>query len=198
MPAKFNFTIPKRNVELIRDRIGLILIEEFDNQYENYNPECQVNVYVERRKPNDQTELNFINVSLLNGESINKHQSSKDFIATYAVDVCTSSKTTAEESGDKLSQILCTRLLMICDYILEDPQYKTLGFNAPFLSVLGVQDFTMFNQDERDSNNIAIGRILVKVRINENNSLLEGNNLLMAETKYKITQTDKGLQFVYQ
>ena len=65
---KITQAIPPQAFEIIRNRIGLILAEEIDNQsILTYDPDLDLTVWVERTVPFDKTELPSVNVSLARG-----------------------------------------------------------------------------------------------------------------------------------
>lgn len=191
--------IPQRNSELIRDRIGQILVLEFTNQLEKYySTDCDLTVYVERRKQISESELGFVNVSLIKADSSNKHQGSKDDTCQYAIDVIIKGKSTDLLEGDSEAQVKMQRVCGIIDYILEDPIYKTLSFNPPFLSQTYVSNKTYFEQDPEQTSNIAMGRILFNVRVNESNSLLTGTLAAEVFSGIKISNTELGFKVDWQ
>jgi hypothetical protein len=197
MPALINYTIPKRSFEPIRDRIAEILFIELNNQYLRYNPECNVDgVYVERKKPIDQTELTFVNVSVISGAFDNKTQGSKDGTYQYAIDIFTRSASESNKPGDKESQLKLESLLSICDYILEDPQYKTLLFPPGFIGGILVGEMQIREQNAEDASNIAMGRLILTVRTGENNLLKYAPLLQQSFTISNLAYSDKGYQYI--
>jgi len=197
MSALINYTIPKRNFEPIRDRIAQILLVELNNQYLNYNPNCNVDgVYIERKKPIDQTELAFVNVSVINGVFDSKTQGSKDGTYQYAIDIFTRAASESNKPGDKESQILLESLLSICDYILEDPQYKTLLFAPGTIGGILVGEMQLREQNVEDASNVSMGRLILTVRTEETNLLKYAPILQQSFTVSNLAYTNKGYQYI--
>lgn len=198
MSALINYIIPERNFEPVRDRIGAILFTELNNQYLNYNPLCNVDgVYVERKAPIDKEELAFVNVSVISGAFGNKSAGRKDGVYQYAIDVFTKSAAGPAKLGDKTSQLYMERLLGICDYILEDPQYKTLAFPAGVIGHTMVSEMQIRDQNPNDADNVAMGRLIFDVKILEVNALKFAPYLLESNTTVSLNETALGYQYQY-
>ena len=113
--AKINIEIPIANFEIIRDRIALILAEEIDNQAVlTYDADLEaVEVFLERTKAFDKTEVPCINVSLATGNFSNKHQGYQDGVYIFNIDIYTNAQSTDAEDGDVLSTLSNHKLLRI-------------------------------------------------------------------------------------
>ncbi len=191
--------IPYSNVEYCRDVIAVILKENLDLQYQYaYNPDAQVDkVYVEASNPEDFTDMSTINVGLDNVPYSNKNYGGAvTGSAVINVDVLVKSATSAGTRGDSASRMKCTRLLSIARYILEDPQYKTLGFPAGFIGGVMVESIGMADPQKYDTNNVSMGRLVFNVIVTENNTLLLGNTIEGQDTKVKIGETEDGFKYV--
>lgn len=177
MPVITNI-ITAQSFEIIRDRIAYILFDEFQNQRTlTANQDLNVIVTTENKAPNDFTELPLITVSISNGDYSNKNQGSSDGVYIYNVDLYTSSKTKSTGEGATLATIKLHKLMGIARYILEDPQYKTLGFavggsNTAFILRSIVQSIAFKDIDPNDANNVSMGRLTFAVTANESNKLL--------------------------
>ena len=197
MTALINYTIPQRNFEIIRDRIAMILFVELDNQFKRYNPVASVSgVYVERKRPIDTNEITFVTVSLLTGSYDDKTVASKDGVYSYGIDVFAKVASKPNSPGDSASQILMQRLLGICDYILEDPQYRTLAFPPGFIGGILSKQIQVGEQNMGDAGNVAMGRVVLDVRASEDNylapaSLMQGNT-----TMFNLEYTNNGYQYI--
>ncbi len=192
-----NYTIPQRNYEIIRDRIGFILELELTNQYQNYNPDASIDgVFCERLNPIDKTEMAAINVSVISGNWDNKHQGGKDGTMQYAVDIYTNCKSGPNKPGDSFAQFKMQRLAGICDYILEDPQYKTLGFAPGPIKGFEVSELQIKATDPDDSANSSMGRLVITLRVFEPNKLLPGNLFLGNTTSFSLFPTGNGYQYI--
>ncbi len=166
--AKINRVIEPENSELVRDRIGEILIDEIGNQVQlSYDPLIDATVYVERSMPFDKTELPVVSVSLANGMFGNKSQ--REVYGTYAfnIDVFASAKSTKDSSGDTTSAFVLQKIMGICRSILEDPIYITLGFKPPFISRVWCSEMNIASTNKEDATNTAMGRLVFNVLVSE-------------------------------
>jgi hypothetical protein len=192
--------IPYSNVELCRDKIAIILKQNLDLQYQyNYNPDAQVDkVLIEASNPNDFTELSLVEVGIDNVSYSDKNYTGAvTASAVINVDVSVKSATSAGTKGDSASRVKCTRLLNLCRYILEDPIYKTLGFEPNgFINGVSVDSIGMADPEKYDTQNVSIGRLVFNVIVTENNSLISGVSLLEAETQVYIGETEEGFKYV--
>lgn len=192
--SKINIIIPKGAHELIRDRIAEILTIEIGKQFIlSYDKDFDLSVFIERNTPIDKTELSVVNVFVLEGNYSNKNQGSVDGAFQIIVDIETNSETIGDKGGDYLSSLKCQKILRVCRYVLEDPEYKTLGFAPPFISRVYVSNFKIGQkQNMNDGLNSMLGRITFNVVANEKNSLIDPPLITGYETQLKIAESDKG------
>jgi hypothetical protein len=179
--------IPQQSFEIIRDQIRLILNDELINQYSlTGDPRLNVTTTVERLTPIDKTELTIVNVMFNGGQYGNKHTGSADGTYTYNIDVYVNQKTNQTNGGDVLAAMKLHRVLGVCRSILENPGYKTLGWNplpTPFIMRTMIMDLNIGNiKQNDDSFNTLFGRLTFEVRANENIPFIEANNLLISHT----------------
>jgi hypothetical protein len=192
--------------ELIRNRIGAILKDEIDCQFRQYNSDAFItDLWVERVKPFDPVELPAINVSVPKGDYENPHPGSVDGVYTFFVDVHTQSPANPEDGGDTLANFQMKRLLGICRYIIADPLYKTLGFDpGAFIGWVRITGFEI-KPNYRDNNglwssalNSSMGRLIVSVKANQTNTLIDPPLLETHVTGVKLFLTEKGYKYIYQ
>ena len=167
--------IPLSNVEICRDQIAIILKQNLDYQYtKHYNPEAEVEkVFIEASNPNDFIELSLVNVGIDTVPYSDKNYGGAVTASPVInVDVYVKSATSAGTKGDSASRKKCTRLLSICRYILEDPIYKTLGFEPGFIHGVSVESIGMADSEKYDTQNVSMGRLVFSVITNEDNALL--------------------------
>ena len=191
--------IPLRNIELCRNRIAEIILAELDYQYQNnYNPDAQIDeVYIERTNPTDFIETSCVNVSIDTNTFSNKtYAGSKTSVASINIDVYVKSETTETERGDSASRLKCTRLLSMIEYMLDDPQYKTLGFPNTFINTLSVDSYGMADPEKYDTQNITQGRVVFTATVTENNELIDAPYLESSITQSLIGLSGKGLRYV--
>lgn len=200
MSAKINYAILESNAELVRNAVGAILKVELDSQYTNhYNEESQVEAFgIERTNPLDFTETSYINVSLDNSAFIDKNYGGAVTaeVKIY-ITAMTRSKSGPGYRGDEKSRRKCIRLLNMCRFILDDPQYKTVDFEPGFVNTVGCQSFEMTDAEKYDSTLMSMGQLVFSAVLTENNRLLDGVPLMQSITSVKIEYTDQGLLYAY-
>lgn len=208
MTALINHSIPAQRFEDIRDRIALILQTELDNQVANYYLEAlHSTVYIERTIPvNADAELDehcVIIVSLASGTYDNQHMANADGTYSFNIDVYASAKSTNDDMGDKLANVILHRVAGACRAIVQDPVYKTLGFNAPsisrvLVSEIQVADHTTKNRMGLDAENVNMARVTVQVRANESVALLTAVAFQQSSTAMTLYLSAKGYSFTRQ
>lgn len=195
--SKINHIIPAQNYELIRDRIADILIDEISNQFTlTADPFLKATVTLENSIPTDKTELSQVSVSLDKGMYDQKFQGNRRGVYTYNVDVVTSSKTTNGVSGDTKSTKKLHRLMGVVMAILENPEYKTLGFATPLISNTHVQDIKIAGVDKEDAMNTVMGRVSFSVTATETTSLKDTVLIAGFNTKIKISTTENSYYYI--
>jgi hypothetical protein len=190
--------IPQQSFELIRDRIGEILIEELTEQVEKlYQEELLSDVYIERVIPIDKTELSVINVIFAGGKLNAENVKDGNLEYIYNVDVYTNSKSNANADSDKVSALKGQRMLGVCRAILRNSGYRTLGFTpGQVVTRVSIRDISVVENLKQDANSTYMGRLVVAVNAIERTSVLDGLDLQRSTTIYKIAETDKGYKFV--
>lgn len=189
--------IPPRAFELIRDRIGEILISELASQTAmTYDENLDATVHVEKTVPFQAVEFPAVNVALSRGGFDNATILKKDGNYTYHIDVWTRAKSTDSDGGDSLSMFKLHRLIGVIDAILSDHQYNTLGFEKPFISRVFVDEIGIAEPKRtEDAESVMMGRLMFQVRVPENVETLEASLIEGFDTQVKIGKTDKGYIF---
>jgi hypothetical protein len=197
MAARINTIIGSQAFELIRNRIGEILAEEIEHQYYLTNDEdiSNVTVWVERFVRFDASETPCINVSLVNGDYSNHHQGQSDGDFIFNIDCYASADTTEDESGDVESMFRVQKLLGLCRAILEDPQYKTLLFPAPFIKNRHARSILISQPDGADAKSVTLARLVYVVRAVDTSALLNAIAAAGTDTSVKLNLTNRGYVF---
>lgn len=195
MSNLINVIVPEQGFEIVRNRIGEILADEFENQALNYNPEISANIFVERTQHFDHTELSAVNVCLATGSYNNKHQGSVVGTYQYNIDVYVKSKTNPDEKGDVLAAKKLQRLLGFCRYVLEDPYYKTLGYMPGFIGRVFAGGIAIAQPEDKDAANVMMGRLILNVQLTETNSLSTPKLIAGYETTVKIDVSTQGYYY---
>lgn len=197
--AVINHKIEKSNAELIGDKIGCILFVELENQACNYEPIADVEAVTrEKTNPEDVVKLSSVNVSLDNSNFDNKNYAGAvDGHPIFNVDVYVKHKSTRDGDGDQEAQYRLQRLLYICRAILEDLQYKTLGFTVPFIKTTMVLSIGIREPNPEDVSNCAMGRLVFQVIAVETTELKSAITIESMITGVKLGLTEKGYQYEY-
>lgn len=195
MSKLINVIVPEQGFEIVRNRIGEILSDEFENQALNYNPDISAKIFVERTQHFDKTELSAVNVCLATGNYGNKHQGSVVGTYQYNIDVYVSAKTKNDDKGDVLAAKKLQRLLGFCRYVLEDPYYKTLGFAPGFIARVFAGGIAIAQPEDKDAANVMMGRLIMNVILTETNSLSTPKLIAGYETKVKLDETTQGYYY---
>ena len=197
--ALINNEIPVQIFELIRDRIAEILSIEILNQYTLFgNEDLNLKVWLERNVPFNHSECPAINVSLAEGIFDQNTTTRSDGTYTYYVDVYHKGKSDEIEGGYLKSNRSNQRVLGVVRYILEDPQYKRLGFQAPSIGGRNIRNFQISEaSNNQDSTSITMSRLTFEVRCPEIEELLDANIISSAITSLTLNESDNGYFYEY-
>lgn len=196
-----NYFIAKQNYELILERIGAIIILELENQAVNfYNSDADnISVYVENTSAFDKVDAASISISLAPGAWDNRHAGYVRGTYGYYVDTFTNAKTTKDAKGSFSSAVQANRIMGMVRAILEDPIYKTLGYDPGNVGNVKVTNYEIgeIRKVEQDATNSRINRLFVEIQAAENDQLLTGVALSQALTLIKLELTQHGYQYQF-
>lgn len=204
MAIKLNYIIPESNFEKVRDRIASIIKTELDNQavlrgsINAPNQDYKAAVFTERFTPVAHNEGNVITVDVSGGPLDNQTPISQSFECVYNIDIFTSSKENANNTGYYNSAVKLQRLAGLVRHILQSPSYDKLDFASGFIerrSVSKIQ-FAVVS-DEQDAAFTRMGRVLLAVRMNETSNEIEPVTASGYYTHIKIAETEKGFLLTY-
>ena len=170
--SKITTLIGRQSYELIRNRIGEIMIDEFSAQTALGNTFTNANVEVESSSIVDATDMSSVQVSLSTGDYSNEHQGTSNGDFEFNIDVFCKSKSTDTVNGSVNAMFKAQALIGIIRYIFKDPHYKTLGFTPGFIGGVTVGKIMMGDADKTDMMNSVGGRLILKVKAIEENQLL--------------------------
>lgn len=197
MPAIITDIIASQAFEVVRDRIGLILKEELDNQYALSNEDAlKAQVFKERFSSFDKEELPAINVTFDRVEYGQQDQRQTNGTCIYYIDAYANAKTNSAASGDERAKSRLHRLLGVCRAILEDPQYKKLGFTNPLVMYRNVSSIGIAPSDHNDGLSSVMGRIVFEVKVPETTAFIDPIQIADFETTIKLVLTEKGYRYV--
>ena len=132
-----NQVIPEQGFEIVRDTIGAILKIELENQKTLQSLTDDINVFVGRSNPFQQSEKLMINILLDSGDYSNPHEKGNHEKTVFFIDIYTSAKENETNDGGYVSTKKKDKYLGMIRYILQDHHYKTLGL--PMGSIMGTQ-----------------------------------------------------------
>lgn len=194
-----NSLIQKQNFELIGDAIGRVLTAEFANQV---NLGCTVNptIFKDRGDNFDVSEGDCINVVYAESQLDFEHTSiTDDYDNKYIIEIYCSGKTTSTKSGTQIAAERVAKIGGIVRTILKSQDYAYLDFEDKFIQHVKVQSIVRTQPREgMDSENIATGIVEVHYTAEETVELKFGETVGTLETNVKISDTEKGYQFIIE
>ncbi len=196
--SKLTIEIPPQASELIRDRIGEILTDEFAAQFLIHNDaDRNPQVVSERIVPIDKSEVPLVNILFARSSYDNNTARDADGKNFYSIDVYTSAKSTAAKRGDSTAQNRLVRLLGMVRAILASPHYIKLGFASPFIMRTEILDIEIADpRDNQDTANMVMGRLVFQVDAPEITEQIQPTVAEGYDTVVKVNETERG--FVYE
>lgn len=193
-----NITKPivRREWELIRDRIALILAQELATQaqldYDDVLFELP-DVYTERFVPFSHEEMPAINVMVAQGEYTQETQQAQDGTWTFYVDGYQKAKDTDGQRGDQYAAMRLQRLMGMCQAIIMDSRFKTLLFEAGSISNRSVKRIMMADPTKAmEATNAVMARLTLEVRVTDEVELVDAIPLAEYATIAKMGETALG------
>ena len=191
--------IPSQNFEIVRDSIGFLLSQEINSQKQKQNSRFteDVNVFLERTTPIDNSEEVVINVNLASSDFNNKTQKDSQGKTFFNIDIYSKGAASSIESGSLNSSLKLHKYIGLVRYILQHTEYKTLGLPSGFIGGTNFENFTIMEySNKEDSDFFKMAVISFSVRIQESQSMSETIDLNEIFTNVKIEETEKG--YIYQ
>jgi hypothetical protein len=205
--------IPQQNFEKIRDRIGLIIYQELENQWSEFgdedleaplpNPDISttpesIKVYVDRVIPIGEEECPVINV-LLNGASYQvENRYRANGANTFFIDVYTKAQSEDASDWDTLANIKLQKIIGKIAFILRHSFYQTLGFAPGFIGGTNILNIQI--ADARDPNmnlnGCVMGRITFEVKATEDVTPVATRDMTGFYSTIKLYNTNKGFLFI--
>jgi len=200
--AIINNAIPTANFELIRDRIGYILAEEFGYQYTlTGNDALNATIWVERTTPFDKTELPAINIQFIKTDYDTRDQKMVQTENRFLFSVYAKSPTVGSVEGSVISLLNVQKMMRMVRAIMQHPAYRTLyGDGTNPLSVRSINFTSQVIPDEKpimDSTNTRSGFLELVVSSIERVELANGLPCLSVGTLVKVNETELGYRYEY-
>lgn len=186
MPKIINI-IPTQSFELIRDRITEILIDEINNQLVLTARPLEITYTVEGSGAIHHNDCPLINVSLERGDFNSKHAASMEGAYVFNIDCYTEAKETNSAQAETLATLNTQKLLGVCRTVLENPVYKTLGFNSPFISKVLCNSIVIADPIKQDASTVIMGRLTITINALEITEKMNASIISGYETEIRVS-----------
>lgn len=201
LPRIGNKIITAQGYELVRDRIGEILVIEIRNQ-ERLRDIAQrkyATVFSERITPFQDEEATMINVMLDGVDYSGFTETNVHGQTRYYIDVYTTGKTNQSTHGGYNSAANLHQYLGWCRYILQSTFYKTLCFSRGLVLGTYVENLQISDpQGNQDASFGTMGRLTFRVRIDEHQESWQPTELKGNTTGVLLAETQKGYQYILE
>lgn len=191
--------IPSQAFEVIRNRIGEIIANEFTAQKVITPSWVKPTVWVERYYAFDsETELPAVNVTFSGGSYLNENivRSQAEYI--YNINVSTASPSTSTANGDKLALLQMQKIVGMIRAILMNPIYVKLGYanNAGIVISRRIESIRIGDKkDIQDALSDVVGQIVLVVNAIETTELGTGVEVQMVNSHVTLDESEQGLFF---
>ncbi len=191
--------IPSQAFEVIRNRIGEIIANEFTAQKVITPTWVQPTVWVERYYAFDsETQLPAVNVTFSGGSYLNETivRSQAEYI--YNINVSTASPSTSTANGDKLALLQMQKIVGMIRAILMNPIYVKLGYanNAGIVISRRIESIRIGDKkDIQDALSDVVGQIVLVVNAIETTELGTGVEVQMVNSHVTLDESEQGLFF---
>lgn len=186
--------------ELVRNRIAEILYVELSDQVAmNYEEWMAVDrVYIGRYVPFNESELPAINVGIGRLDLDNHDQEQADGLGIYYIDVHMGAKSGPGVDGGALANARMHSLVNMCAKILQHSEFKTLGFDPPFIMYRRVMQLLFNPPETKDNFSVSVGRIVMHVKAPEEFGLYNPDYLEGYQTQVKMHESEAGYYYFGQ
>jgi hypothetical protein len=191
--------IPSQAFEVIRNRIGEIIANEFTAQKVITPTWVKPTVWVERYYAFDsETQLPAVNITFSGGSYLNENivRSQAEYI--YNINVSTASPSTSTANGDKLALLQMQKIVGMIRAILMNPIYVKLGYanNAGIVISRRIESIRIGDKkDIQDALSDVVGQIVLVVNAIETTELGTGVEVQMVNSHVTLDESEQGLFF---
>lgn len=200
MASQITGIIPKQGFELVRDAIGVILLEELTAQKNRRTDLEDFEILSESLVPYTSAEKITINVLLAKADYGQMTQKDAQGRTIYFIDVVTSGEEKDDMTGSMDASFRRDRYTGMIGYIFRSAFYRYMGPIIPQGLVGGVYVESFTNLDpykKEDSDFTTFARIQMAVRIQEDAQAWSGVELVGVNTSVRLDLTNKGYKFVF-
>jgi len=194
------YAIGPQSFEIIRDRVGVIIADELDMQFQlTYDKLFESRIYMERFIPFNESEYDAVNITVARVNLDSNTMLQSDGANTIFIDVYTKGRSYKEVDklidGSAIATRKMHRLVGVIRAILMDSRYKTLGFEPGFILRRQIVDLRFANPKVEDNVCTATGRIVFEVRAVEINGSVQPRILADFETVVKLHESEEGYYY---
>ena len=183
-------------IDIIRDRIASILLDELRNQASiSSRPFLNISrIWKERETPFNKSELDPIAINLQAGEIVygDQYQTQRVKEITYYIDIYTCQKHSTEGYADRLAVEQGFDVVNAVQFILDHPEYKALRI-APRIRNAKVSRVQRGEASLGDSGKGSIIRIEYTVTTHTNQSKTDPTTIEGNDTTVSIGTSNEGL-----
>lgn len=192
-------TIPMQGFEVVKNKLGAILVSEISNQVDKLQcNDIEVDVYIERQEPYDKSEDVIVNVSLNNVAFGNINERDTMGTNTFNIDVYASGVATLDIDGNTQVRQKIDLVVGWIRYILSSTKYRILDLpvgtiGGTYVDSINYDD----NYGNQDGSYIRMARVQFSVRVLECQELWDSSPFSGNDTTIKLDNTDKGFKLIF-
>lgn len=190
--SKLNSQFPPQKFELIRNIIGAILRVELDHSILT-DSTLRVTTITSRLTSLDKEELPAINITFAGSTPIAKDNDGVRCTCRYNIDVHTNSK-----DDEESALVIRDRLAGVVRYILDHPEYASLGYPPGFVASSTFTDIDASEPSNySETEYVSTVRLVFEIEVVDENILTEAAIIDEALTRVKLCKKDKGYVYEY-
>lgn len=191
-----NEIIPEQGFEKVRDAIGAILRIELEAQKTLQSLTDDINVYVGRNNPFQQSEQLMINILTDSANYSSIHEKGTHGNTNFFIDIYTSAKEKGNVDGGEMSTRKRDKYLGMIRFILQNHKYMRLGLPAGLIMGTYVEGFENFEpSSNQDATFVKMSRLSYSVRIVEQQDMWNGIEINSIFTTVKLDETQRGYKY---
>ena len=191
--SRIDYEIPDQRMELIGNKIALILADELNNQFELTGDDIyKCDVWSQRLIPFDKTELPAINVVFNRAVNSDNTPETSKFEYVFNITVGVNSKTSKLMRGDVSTSKKLLKLASVIRFILMNPYYQTLGFDEKFIYTRSIDSIDITSYDSNDGTYTFAMMLDFRVTVEEFNGSASGEIVEEVSSQLMLNETDKG------
>ena len=190
--------IPLQNFEIIKDKLGVILLEELTNQKKLQCKDIDFGIFIERQEPYDDAEDVVVNITENNIAYNSIDEKSSQGNISFNIDVYASGNATIDIDGNTNVRRKLDIVKGWIRYILSSTKYKTLGFPKGFIGGTYVDSIQSDdNYGSQDASFVRFVRIAFSVRASESQEMWNGLGFTGNDTVIKLDDGTKGYKLIF-